>query len=164
MPCRIQRKRTRGWRMPAGGDSVLKLTATEDDHQVTLLDTIHLLGTRNRVRAFWIPNEMPPPAGVKRGTPAYYGWLGKLRRKGYEPGACDLLVYWPWAPPSITAHAADTPFKALFIEVKRPGGRLSKSQKLHHAELKRDGIAHMVWDDGDPETAINWLRAHGCPL
>lgn len=146
------------------GEPVTKLRASEGAHQAALVQSIKLLGKRSGVDVIHIVNELYPPEGVKHRSPRYYGWLAKLEAKGYTPGACDLLVYWSYDSLSGEGGNPREPFNALFIECKAPGGRLRTSQTLHHADLRRRGIAHLVWDDGEPKTALDWLRAHGCPL
>jgi hypothetical protein len=68
-----------------------------------------------------------------------------LKSMGARAGSPDLLIVRAGQP--------------LFIEVKRPGGRLSSSQIQCHAELARAGAEVAVIDNID--AALAFLRRMG---
>lgn len=128
----------------------------ERDCQKSLVQALRLLG-KKRVIVTHIPNQAQPPPGAAKGSKKYFAWLRALNEQGYDFGAPDLLVTW--------SDGDGLPARCLFVEVKSPKiGRERKTQKLWHAKARAAGIPALIWSDGDPATAIAWLRTYGCPL
>jgi len=128
----------------------------ERDCQKSLVQALRLLGGR-RVIVTHIPNQVQPPPGATKGSKKYFAWLRTLEEQGYDFGAPDLLVTW--------SEGDGLPARCLFVEVKSPNlGRERKTQKIWHARAAAIGIPALIWDDGNPATAIAWLRMYGCPL
>lgn len=128
----------------------------ERDCQAALVQALRLLGG-DRVLVTHIPNQVALPAGIRRNTPRYFAWLAALEEQGYDFGAADLVVSW--------SGGDGLAARCLFVEVKAPNiGRERQTQKRWHARAAAIGIPALIWDDGNPATAVAWLRMYDCPL
>lgn len=91
---------------------------------------------RNNVIVFATPNGMFLGSGNQRGRVAFY--MHKQKLQGLRPGVPDLFF----------------PHLKLFIELKRPGGRLSANQKKWIAELEKTYGVHVAYSYKDAISII----------
>lgn len=81
------------------------------------------------------PSEKQVQTGVKRAL-RMLGWsvydFSQPRAAMQTPGIPDLWI--------VKGN------RAAWVEVKRPGGKLSAAQKAFRAECLRAGVEHHVWD------------------
>lgn len=115
-----------------------RLRKNESDFQRTVADLLDAV--------------LLPPA-LWTTFPAGWGHLGRatagrLRGAGLKPGMPDILLF----------HRGQT----LGLELKVPGGRLSKDQRDMHDKLRRAGVPVFVCFD--IETVLLTLRMMGLPM
>lgn len=104
----------------------LRLTATEHEHQVRVIDHCALKAVRNPDYGmiFAIPNA---GAGAQRGQ------AGKMKAEGVKSGVPDLFVCLP-----------RNGYHGLFLEMKAVGGRVSAEQIGWIARLSMAGYLALV--------------------
>ena len=87
--------------------------------------------------------------------------IGTTRKKGdhqgtmQTPGIPDLVAFVPVPFPLSTPHRATV---QLWIEVKRPGGKLHLVQTEFQLRALEAGCEHIV---GGVDEVLDWLKARG---
>jgi len=92
------------------------INPSESQIQIAIVDYLKLLAPRHGFIFFSIPNSAYGIGkGKSRLSGSEYGKIARLVREGLTAGAADLQI----------VHNE----KAYFLEVKKPGGRMSDKQK-----------------------------------
>jgi hypothetical protein len=111
---------------------------SEDDIQIQVADHAALFQKQCGFLFFHVPNQA---MGKALGKGGLYKMV-RLKRMGLRPGVADLVF--------VKAG------RAYFLEMKKPGGRQSDSQKLFEADCLLAGSEYAIANSFD--MAINILR------